>query len=88
MGNLGFKLLSLKRLKDFFYLMVFKKESKVRKELTQISDLLKPELALFDLKTEFHWRKIISAYKGKKINNEELKKTIHCSEIDETGIQY
>ena len=42
MGNLGFKLLSLKRIKDFFYLMVFKKESKVRKELTQISDLLKP----------------------------------------------
>ena len=42
MGNLGFKLLSLKRLKDFFYLMVIKKESKVRKELTEISDLLKP----------------------------------------------
>lgn len=54
----------------------------------EILDLLKSELAPFNLNKEFAWQKIISNSKGNKINNEELKKLIHCYDINENGIEY
>jgi hypothetical protein len=54
----------------------------------EILELLKPELNPFNLKKEFAWQKLISNRKGKSISNEELKKLIHCMDIDENGIQY
>jgi hypothetical protein len=54
----------------------------------EILDLLKVELAPFNLKKEFSWQKIISTRQGKKIGNEDLKKIIHCYDINENGIQY
>jgi hypothetical protein len=54
----------------------------------EILDLLKPEFIPFNLKQEFAWQKLISNRKGKLISSEELKKLIHCFEIDENGIQY
>ena len=54
----------------------------------EILDLLKTELFPFNLKKEFAWQKLIFTRKGKNIINEDLKKLIHCFEIDENGIQY
>ena len=54
----------------------------------EILDLLKSELAPFNLNKEFAWQKIISNRKGNKISNEELKKLIHCYDINENGIEY
>jgi hypothetical protein len=54
----------------------------------EILDLLKSELAPFNMKKEFAWQKIISNRQGKKISNDELKKLIHCYDIDDTGIQF
>lgn len=54
----------------------------------EILDLLKVELVPFSLNKEFSWQQIISNRKGNKISNENLKKLIHCTDIDENGIQY
>ncbi len=54
----------------------------------EILDLLKVELVPFNLNKEFTWQKLIETRKGNKISNEDLKKLIHCIDIDENGIQY
>ena len=54
----------------------------------EILELLKPELNPFNLNKEFSWQKLIETRKGKSISNEELKKLIHCTDIEENGIQY
>jgi hypothetical protein len=54
----------------------------------EILDLLKVELLPFSLNKEFSWQQIISNRKGYKISNEDLKKLIHCTDIDDNGIQY
>jgi hypothetical protein len=56
--------------------------------LEEISELLKEELAPFDQNEDFAWKKIINSKKGRSVKNDELKKMIHCFEIDENGIQY
>jgi len=54
----------------------------------EILDLLKVELAPFSLNKEFSWQQLISNRKGNKISNEDLKKLIHCTDINENGIEY
>jgi hypothetical protein len=54
----------------------------------EILELLKEELMSFVIKQDFAWKKIISANKGRTIKSDELKKLIHCYEINENGIQY
>ena len=54
----------------------------------EILDLLKEELMLFEMKQNFAWKKIISENKSRIIQSDELKKLIHCWEINEYGIDY
>jgi hypothetical protein len=54
----------------------------------EILDLLKVELAPFSLNKELSWQQLISNRKGNKISNEDLKKLIHCTDINENGIEY
>ena len=51
----------------------------------EILDLLKEELKLFEMKQDFAWKKIISENKSRIIQSDELKKLIHCWEINENG---
>ncbi|MFY7944576.1 MAG: hypothetical protein ACOVNZ_08325 [Crocinitomicaceae bacterium] len=54
----------------------------------EILDLLKAELAPFNMKKEFAWQKLIATRKGKNLSNDDLKKLIHCYDINENGIEY
>jgi hypothetical protein len=54
----------------------------------EILVLLKEEIMTFDMKQDFAWKKIISANKGRSVKNDELKKMIHCFEINENSIEY
>ena len=54
----------------------------------EILNLLNEELMQFDLKQDFAWKKIINSKKGRSVKNDELKKMIHCFEINDNGIEY
>ncbi len=54
----------------------------------EILDLLKEELMQFEMKQDFAWKKIINSKKGRIVKNDELKKMIHCFEINDNGIEY